>query len=159
MDIAPFVDQLQEQLVATAAIGGEELEAGVRRLAPALDATARLALLAALTEAAAEITGALGELGSVDARLDGRRVRFVVEAHEPVPSAVPAPAPEEEGDAVARVSLRLPEDLKNRADAAAQAAGQSLNAWLIAAVRAAVAQSTPGAPASRRGGHRHTGWN
>ena len=38
-------------------------------------------------------------------------------------------------DGVVRLTLRIPESLKARAEEAAEQAGQSLNTWLVAAVR------------------------
>ena len=54
----------------------------------------------------------------------------------PPPPAPPAPPEEEDGD-LARVTLRIPEAVKARAEEKAAAAGQSLNTWLVAVVRSA----------------------
>ena len=43
-------------------------------------------------------------------------------------------------NAQARVSLRLPESLKSRADEAAARAGQSLNTWLVTLIRGATSE-------------------
>ena len=45
--------------------------------------------------------------------------------------------PEEEDGDLARVTLRIPEAVKARAEEKAAAAGQSLNTWLVGVVRAA----------------------
>ena len=52
----------------------------------------------------------------------------------------------DEGESVARITLRIPEPLKVRAEALAARRGQSLNTWLVAAARAAAA-----------GDHSHSG--
>lgn len=62
---------------------------------------------------------------------------------------------------MARVSLRLPESLKSRVDAAAAAAGQSTNAWMVRAITqvldAGRSESLTGTFA-RGVGQRLTGW-
>ena len=91
---------------------------------PAVALGTGLALMEALSQAAAEITAAM-PTGGVDVRLDGRDLDFVVDAAPPVPPAPPAPpapprAEEPEEDAsVARITLRLPESLKTKAEDAA----------------------------------------
>ena len=77
MQISTHVEALQRQLMATAAAGTAETEEIAGRLVVALDASARVAILEALSEAAAEITRDLAP-GSVDVRLRGRDVEFVV---------------------------------------------------------------------------------
>ena len=141
MDITPYVDTLRRDLVAAAEAGSDELKQAAERLAYALDPSARLALMEAISHAAAEITAELPE-GSVEVRLVGRELDFVVEIAPP--SAMPAPPPpsappvveEEDGD-LARITLRIPEAVKSRAEEKAAAAGQSLNTWMVGLVRSA----------------------
>ena len=62
---------------------------------------------------------------------------------------------------VARINLRLPDQLKSRVEQAADREGLSINAWLCRAAAAAVERGDAGArPASGtpRAGQRHTGW-
>ena len=175
MDITPYVDSLRRDLLATAEAGGPEVAAAAERLGYALEPATRLALMEALSQAAAEITASM-PAGGVDVRLDGRDLDFVVDAAPPAPPTPPAPPapprPEEvEEDAnVARITLRLPESLKTRAEDAAAAAGSSLNTWLVQAVRSATPEgavhvdidlsSMPffGSDPARRGNRRMTGW-
>ena len=88
---------------------------------------------------AAEIIAELPE-GSVDVRLAGRELDFVVEMAPPsaIPTPPPPPTPpaaeEDDGD-LARITLRIPEAVKARAEEKAAAAGQSLNTWMVAVVR------------------------
>ncbi|HWJ11607.1 MAG TPA: toxin-antitoxin system HicB family antitoxin [Nocardioides sp.] len=145
MDITPYVDGLRRDLLAAAEGAGPEAREVAERLGYALDPAARLAVMEAISHAAAEITAAMAD-GSVDVRLDGRDLDFVVDAgvrEAPavaVAAAVPAPAPAAEDEGLARVSLRLPESLKARADEAAAQAGQSLNTWLVNLIRAATSE-------------------
>ena len=142
MDITPYVDHLRRDLMAAAEAGGDELRNAAERLAFALDPAARLALMEAISQAAAEITTELPD-GSVDVRLNGRDLDFVVQTtpHHvaPVPPPPPAPPTPEEPDegGLARVTLRIPESVKARAEEKAAQSGHSLNTWLVGLVRAA----------------------
>jgi hypothetical protein len=143
MELTPFVDRLRQDLSDAAAAGGPEAQAGAERLALALVPATRMMLLEALSEAAAEITGSLDH-DAVDVRMSGREPEFVITRLEPLtPPAPPAPPtpptpPEPEDDNQSRITLRLPESVKARAEEAANRIGQSLNAWLVDAVRDAL---------------------
>jgi hypothetical protein len=140
MDITPYVESLRRDLMAAAEAAGPEAREATARLAFALDPAARLALMEAVSQAAAEITAEMPD-GGVDVRLNGRELDFVVhavaapaEAAGPPPS--PAEEPEEDGN-VARITLRIPESVKTRAEELAARSGHSLNTWLVNVVRAA----------------------
>lgn len=138
MDITPFVESLRRDLMAAAQASGPEAVATAERLGFALEPAARLALMEAVSQAAAEITAEL-PTGSVDVRLAGRDLAFVVQA--PAPAGPPAPPEpptfEEAEDATARITLRLPEAVKTRAEDAAAKTGTSLNTWLVNVIRQA----------------------
>ena len=168
MQIASHVEELQRQLAAASAAGGTETAEVAARLAAALEPAARLAILEALSDAAGEITRELAP-GSVDVRLRGREVDFVVSrpGAEAAPTAANASGPvavasapaaasvDDTDDVTARTTLRLPDSLKVRAEAAAAAEGLSLNTWLVRAVTAAL---DPAPDASRRTSASYTGW-
>ncbi|GAB3197799.1 toxin-antitoxin system HicB family antitoxin [Nocardioides hungaricus] len=140
MDITPYVESLRRDLLAAAEAAGPEARAATERLAFALDPAARLALMEAVSQAAAEITAEM-PAGSVDVRLNGRELDFVVDTGPtPAPEAArPAPTdeePEDDGN-VARITLRIPEAVKARAEEMAARSGGSLNTWLVNVVRAA----------------------
>ncbi len=167
MELDRYIDTLQRQLSRTAEAGGDEARELADRLVPALDSSLRLALLEALSDAAAEITTALAP-GSVDVRLRGGAPEFVVTA-PPLPDAAPvpeasavAPAVEAEGDegATSRTTLRLPESLKLQVETAAAREGLSVNSWLVRTVSAALAgQHRPtGTVNIAVTGDRFTGW-
>lgn len=140
MDITPYVDSLRRDLVAASEAGGDDIRQAAERLALALDPSARLALMEAISEAAAEITSEMPS-GGVDVRLSGRQLDFVVHDAGPVTTGATAPPPPapEEGDegGLSRVTLRIPESVKAKAEEKAADAGQSLNTWLVGVVRAA----------------------
>jgi hypothetical protein len=140
MDITPYVESLRRDLVAAAEAAGPEAKAAAERLAFALDPAARLALMEAVSQAAAEITAEM-PAGGVDVRLRGRELDFLVDTGPAAaPEAVrPAPVddePEDDGN-VARITLRIPEAVKTKAEEMAARSGSSLNTWLVNVVRAA----------------------
>ena len=128
-----------------------------RLLADTMEPAVRLAVIDALSAMAAEVTAALdGDV--VDIRVRGRDPEVVVVHTEEHPPAEEPPAENEDADdgSVARISLRLPEPLKTRAEAAAAATGLSLNAWLVRAV--ATGLRGPATPPTGRGGRRYSGF-
>ncbi len=180
MDITPYVDSLKRDLLAAAEGAGDEARQVAERLSYAIDPAARLALLEAISQAAAEITAELPN-GGVDVRLDGRDLDFVVHAPSavpapPAPPAPPLPGEDDEEGGLSRITLRIPESVKAKAEEAAAKSGQSLNTWLVNVVRAATREgainvdidlsSIPfvgydpfsGGPPGRRGNRRMSGW-
>ena len=175
MDLGPYVDNIQRQLAITADASGEEARMLAERLTAPLDAAVRLTLQDVLAAAADEITCELAP-GSVELRLRAQGPEFVVT----VPRDQAAGAGDEEGSddvpgiwqvapgllegdegAMARVNLRLPDQLKARVEQAASSEGMSVNAWLV---RAAAAALEPAGSARRRerraprGSQHYVGW-
>jgi hypothetical protein len=91
-------------------------------------------ILDILTDTANDLTAAL-DGAAVEVRMRGREPELVVSgpAPEPAPAAVPV---DDEG--TARLTLRLPETLKARAEEAAAVDGVSVNTWLVRAVSRAL---------------------
>ncbi len=77
MDLTPYIECLQRDLAASAAPGGAEVTRAAELLTGAVEASARLCLLEALSEAAAEITTKLAT-ATVDVRLRGREADLTV---------------------------------------------------------------------------------
>lgn len=163
MELEPYVSALRDDLAAAAALGDEHARQTAERLLLALDPAVRMTLVQALSDATAEVTQRLEGTATVDVRLDGRDARLVVDhvATAPTPPVAPvAPAAGEgEEDGTARITLRLPESVKAAADERAAADGISLNAWIVAAVRAATGSPTPTVAGRRgRGRKQLNGW-
>ncbi|HLL66995.1 MAG TPA: toxin-antitoxin system HicB family antitoxin [Micromonosporaceae bacterium] len=160
MDLSPYIESLQRDLARAAAPGGAEMTRAADLLGASLDSSARLTLLEVLSEAAAEITASL-RAATVEVRLHGREAELVVTEEESGPAAAyPASHPGPESGDVARLTLRLPEQTKEHLEAAATAAGVSVNTWLVRAVNAALAGSAapqwpgpPGNPPSPQSGY------
>ncbi|MFD8543425.1 toxin-antitoxin system HicB family antitoxin [Streptomyces sp. NPDC059649] len=170
MDLTPYVDTLRRELAVAAEAGGDEARELAERLTAPLESATRLTMLQVLSAAMDEITRELAP-GSVDVRLRGLDPDFVVtpppadagatvEPATPVePFKTPTPAEGDEGG-TARVNLRLPAHLKARAEEAASREGLSVNAWLVRAVSAAVADGTQPRTAEKTQsiGQSITGW-
>ncbi|GHJ49733.1 hypothetical protein Cs7R123_70750 [Catellatospora sp. TT07R-123] len=158
MDLSPYLDSLRRDLTATAAPGGEEAARVAELLATALDASARLCLIEVLADATAEITTKLDGT-TVEVRLRGREADLVVTAAD-TPAAAPEPAPAApitEGGDLTRLTLRLPEGLKEGVERAAAAEGISVNAWLVRATANSLRGPAPAAPTTHLG-RRITGY-
>lgn len=126
MRMSKFIDLLSGDLKALGQLGGAELESAVSRLIPTLEPVLRTRLLEVLTEIAAELKKQLPG-AHVDARLAGDEVELVYLQDEP------AATREMPSELNARITLRLPEDLKSRIETAATKEGISLNSWLLKA--------------------------
>ena len=162
MNLTPYVENLRRELAVAAEAGGEEARALAERLTAPLESAIRLTLLDALSAAADEITRELAP-GSVELRLRGGEPEFVVSAapaDEPAVAETPAPPAEEDGP-MARINLRLPEQLKAAAEQAAARERLSVNTWLVRVAAAALAHDGPDARPRRRGGRigqAYQGW-
>jgi uncharacterized protein (DUF1778 family) len=150
MDLTPYIATLREDLTTAAAAGDDHTRRTAAVLSAALEPAARLAIMNALSDLAAEVTATLDD-HVVSLRLDGRDVQVVVTSTT-APSDEPA-ADEAEPTAVfdpngdiSRITVRLMEELKAKAEQAASAQGQSLNSFVAQAVQGALNNQ-------RRGGH------
>ncbi len=160
MELGQYVSDLQRQLVDAAANGTDDMRAVAVRLASGLDAATRLVLLDALSTAAGEITRDLAP-GSVDVRLRGREVEFVVtqSVTEADGDDRPATTVDLDDASTSRTTLRLPDALKVRVDEAAAADGLSVNTWLVRAIAAALEpKQRRSAQRTVRTGDNFAGW-
>ncbi|MGH3440102.1 MAG: toxin-antitoxin system HicB family antitoxin, partial [Sciscionella sp.] len=77
MDLTPYLSSLRENLTTAASAGDADTRRTAAVLSAALEPAARLALMNALSDLAAEVTANLDD-HVVDVRLEGRDVRVVV---------------------------------------------------------------------------------
>jgi hypothetical protein len=161
MDLSSYVTRVRDGVTQAAALADDHTRQVAERLGGAVDASTRLALIQALSDAAGTISAELAP-ASVEVRMVGQDPEFVVSVptvdSEPtllVPdedSAEPAAAvedPDPDDEPIARISLRLPQSVKARVDEKAAAERISTNAWLIRAVMDALAEPV-GPPAPPR---------
>ena len=149
MELTQYVENLRRELTTATEVGGQDARALADRLLASLDAAVRLNLLEALSAAAEEISAELAP-GSVDVRLRGGAASFVVtpppapampaaENIAPAPVDVRLPIAEGDDAAMVRINLRLPANLKALIEDAAAAGGLSVNAWIVRAAAAGLA--------------------
>ena len=168
MDLTPYTQSLRDDLITAASVGDDAARRAAAMLAGAIEPAARLAIMNALADLAAEVTGALRDT-TVELKLDGRDVRVCVTHHqaaEPVsPGAGSAdylrkpdsPAGADAGDSpedlkravqdaggeLSRTTVRLFNELKSQAERAAAEQGVSLNTYISRAVSDSVRSAVP----------------
>jgi predicted transcriptional regulator len=160
MELGQYVSELQRQLVEPFANGAEDTRVVAERLAAGLDAATRLVLQDALSAATGEITRDLAP-GSVDLRLRGREIEFVVTLPNTDSDTddLPAATVDLDDASTSRTTLRLPDALKARVDEAAAADGLSVNTWLVRAIGAALQpKQRRSAQRTLRTGDNFAGW-
>ena len=129
MQIDGHIQALREDLARIAAVGDESTARAAELLAIALESSLSRRLIEALGEAALELSGQLDD-GHVEVRFAGGDPELVLVRDEGATPAEPA-----DEAFTARITLRLPESLKARLDAAAAQSGVSVNTWLVQALQ------------------------
>jgi hypothetical protein len=161
MELSDYVEKLRGELTSITRFAGEDVARAAELLTETLESSVRLTLLDVLSAAAADITARLGDT-AVEVRLaDGEPTFVVLTAPEDDGYEEPAQAAGADPEAgTARLTLRLPDPLKTRIEAAAARDGTSVNTWLVrVAGRALDNPGRPGQTGSRRGpGQRITGY-
>lgn len=139
MDLTPYLTSLKEDLSTAASAGDEQTQRTAGLIAGAIEPAARLALMHALSDLAAEVTSQLDDQ-VVDVRLDGKDVKVVVTSSNPAEPAVDDAPPAAAGDGgdISRMTLRLFEEIKGKAEQAAAQQGVSLNTFISQAVQGAL---------------------
>lgn len=154
MELSPYVESVRRGVSDAAALADDHTRQVAERLGTGVESAARLALIQALADAAGEISVELAP-GSVDLRMQGAEPTFVVTlppsaaqgvtvlepADEPAADDPPTTDADEQQ---ARVSLRLPQSVKEKVDEYADAEGVSTNTWLLHRVLEALADRTRG---------------
>jgi hypothetical protein len=151
MQIDGHIQALREDLVRVAAIGDESVTRAAELLSLALEASVARRLQDVLAEAALELNAQL-DAAHVEVRIAGRDPELVL-IHED--GSLPEPVDEAFS---ARITLRLPESLKQRVESAAAREGGSVNAWLVQALQRAVDSSRPTSGGRDFGRNRLTGY-
>src|SRR5579884_1050623 len=131
MELSEYIETLRREVASITRVAGEDVARAGQMITEALDPSLRLTLLDVLSGAAAEITSRLEDT-AVELRLSSGDPVFVVvhappdeappDEAPPAPSG-PAPGEGEEESGTSRVTLRLPDGLKARAEAAAARSG------------------------------------
>jgi hypothetical protein len=143
MQIDGYVQALREDLAAVAALGDDGTQRAAQLLATALESALGRRLLDALTEATLELTDQL-DGAHVEVRIAGGETHLVV-----VGEGTASTAPTGE-DYSARITLRLPESLKGRLEAAAARDGVSVNTWIVQALSRGTTEPRRSSPGGKR---------
>ena len=141
MQIDGYIQALREDLARVAALGDESAARAAELLSVAIESSLARRIQDVLAEAALELNSQLDE-AHVEVRISGRDPELVLVRHD-------GTTPEQADEAFsARITLRLPESLKQRVESAASREGASVNTWLVQALQRAV-ESRRGSGGSR----------
>ncbi len=181
MDLSSYVDTLRHELAVAARSAGPDAETLAERLTAPLESATRLVLQEAVSDAAQEISRDLAP-GSVDVRLRGRELGFVVDrgprdraaaattdtaGWPPAAPTAPPHPPTRPGRRRRQGSEPAPPGspsacrrrLKAQIEAAAEREGVSVNAYLVRTLGAAMQPGTSSASASwHQSGNQLSGW-
>lgn len=149
MHIDGHIQALREDLARIAAVGDEHTARAAELLSMALESSVSRRLLEALGEAALELSAQLDD-GRIDVRYAGSDPELVFVREE---AAEPPPQASADTELTARITLRLPEPLKQRIEDAASRELVSVNTWIVQAL-----VRNASAPARRSSGRRLTGY-
>src|SRR4051794_34174932 len=155
MDLSPYLETVRQGVSNAAALGDDATRQVADRLGGAVEASTRLALINALSDAAAEVSAEVAPT-SVELRMTGSDPEIVVVVPSPIAEptlllpdhaaagdhdpdagafeAEPLESPEGDDEPTARISLRVPGSVKVKIDERADRDGLSTNAWLLRAV-------------------------
>jgi predicted transcriptional regulator len=151
MDLEGCIAAITEDLGRIASLGDETTAKAAELLASALESSVSRRIQDALSEAALEISAQL-EHGSVELRLAANDPQLIYVANHDAP---PTDGTDEALEA--RITLRLPDSLKTRLDAAAAGRGVSVNTWLLQTLtRALDARPTQTKSGRRLSGYGHS---
>src|SRR4051794_25635692 len=147
MQIDSHINALREELQRVASLGDEKTARAAELLSVALESSLARRLQDILGEAALELNSQLAD-SHVELRIAGHDLELVVVRED-------GDAPEAADEAFsARITLRLPESLKQRIESSAARESASVNTWLVQALQRAVESRRP----SSSGRNRLTGY-
>ena len=149
MQIDGLIQALREDLERVAALGDENTSRAAELLSVAIESSLGRRIQDALAEAALELNDQL-ESSHVELRIAGHDLQLVLVRED---GTVPEQAEEAYS---ARITLRLPESLKQRVESAAAREGASVNTWLVQALQRAVEPRRSSSTSSSR--NRLTGY-
>src|ERR1051326_5577647 len=143
MQIDGYIQALREDLLRVASLGDETTSRAAELLSVAIEASLARRLQDVLAEAALELNAQL-DAAHVEVRIAGRDPELVLVREDGT-----APEPVDEAFS-ARITLRLPESLKQRVEAAAAREGASVNTWLVQALQRAAESRRPSSGSRNR---------
>ena len=143
MQIDGTIQALREDLLRVAALGDESTSRAAELLSAAIESSLARRIQDVLSEAALELNDQL-ESSHVELRVSGHDLQLVLVRED-------GTVPEQADEAFsARITLRLPESLKQRVESAAAREGGSVNTWLVQALQRSVEPRRPSSLSSSR---------
>lgn len=142
MRLSLTIDGLRSDVAAMSSLGDEAVAQAGERIAAALGPAATVRLLEILGQAALEVSAQLGDEAHAELRVAGDDASIVVVAEAQAGSAEARGAEEaapDTGELSARLTLRLPEQLKARIEEAADRERTSTNSWVVRVLARSVA--------------------
>lgn len=134
------IEAVRRRLDELVALGGDEVAEAGARIGSALEDGLRIALLDLLAGVATELSAQLDD-AHVEVRIGADPPVVVV--HDVGPAATPSE------DHSARLTLRLPPELKDRIVERAERDGSSVNAWVVQSLQRSTERPGP-RPTGRR---------
>jgi hypothetical protein len=134
------IEAVRRRLDDLVALGGDEIADAGARLGAALEDGLRISLLDLLAAVATDLSAQLDD-AHVEVRVGADPPMVVV--HDTEPASTPS------DDHSARLTLRLPPDLKDRIADRAEREGVSVNAWVVRALQRSTDRSAS-RPTGRR---------
>jgi hypothetical protein len=151
MQLTPYLEAVARDLDRATSLADEQTRELAHRVVSVLEPGLRLAMVQLLSDVAAQLTAEL-DGPVITIRMEGRDPSWNI-ARDDSSTDTYEVGPDDD-DSTARVTVRLPEVVKKRAEAAALNAGQSLNTWVVQTLRRAT--TTDSAP--HRSSRRISGW-
>lgn len=137
MRLDPILTQIDASIEAQLRLADPAVADAAAGFMDAFRPAVRSALLEVVQQAAAEVTAQLGDR-QVDVRLSGGDPELVIA------SATSHNEGSSDDDLEARITLRLPGSLKGIIEDAASSSGDSINGWVIDALRSRAKRGTVG---------------
>ncbi|QBJ98171.1 toxin-antitoxin system HicB family antitoxin [Rhodococcus sp. ABRD24] len=141
MELTEYTARLRDDLAAAAALGGEDTQRIAHALAGAVERSAQLMLVSALSDFAREASEELGDR-ALHVQFDGTQATVEATRRRPTGDSTTGPGEyrtiEDVTGDISRVTLRLVDQIKARAEEAATEDGMSLNSWVSQAVQGAL---------------------
>ncbi|HEY2354572.1 MAG TPA: toxin-antitoxin system HicB family antitoxin [Gaiellaceae bacterium] len=143
MQIDAHINALREELQRVASLGDEKTAHAAELLSVALESSLARRLQDILAEATLELNSQLDDR-HVEIRIAGRDLELVLVREDG--------GSQDAADEAfsARITLRLPESLKQRIESSASREGASVNTWLVAALQRAVESRRPSSSSRNR---------
>ena len=129
MNTSHLFSQIQTDIETLTALGDAQVREAITRIYPVLEPMLQQRITAYLVTLVAAYNAQPG-VAPLELRIDADRIEIVpqtaVNVSEPI------------GELDARIALRIPSDLKDKVEQAADAEGISVNSWIIRVLGAAV---------------------